>query len=170
MQWKKLGKFLLTCFVVSFLILIGYKINESRANKLDPNRALKYFPKNQTVEATFTIDLKVIGSGSYGSPSISATFISKNETNSMRCSTTQGRKTETPCKMTMQLIHDRHDGDEVIVEINRMFALAKPNERQMLYRKYKLANNTVVENDSWTDPNGYGNGTVSLRVGPKTSP
>lgn len=163
MKWKKLRNHLLILIAAIAVILIGYNISVSRAKKLNPESELKYNPTNPMVGAMFTVEVKVIGSHTYGSPSVEVFYTSNKKTVRQFCSTTQGRPNETGCQFVQGL--NRYDGDEVIIEIHRMFALAKPSERMMLRRKYTIVRNTVLEKDTFTDPNGFGNGSVSLRVG-----
>lgn len=163
MNWKKLkqdlqksGKLLVwvAAAVVVWLAFGELKQGNAAPPKHDPNA---------TLVCVHIITEIVVA----GSPGLELVIEKPGEFFADRtpCSTTISTRPETGCRITRKMF--ARDGDELIVNINRLFAAESNNGRNMFRVLYPIVagKGTAPQNESFVDPNGQGHGTVHVAVG-----
>lgn len=163
MQWKKLFTHLgiviaiLAVFFGLRFLIRGMEA-EAAAKELP---AIAPIPSGVPVGVTILTEVKL-----NGSPSVGIVYATKKDKNliPITCSTTQGKNKQTGCNFRHRL--NGNEGDQITIEVYRAFALANAEQRLMLRRIYDLPKKgNAITNDPFTDPKGFGNGTVTIQSG-----
>lgn len=159
MEWKLVGR---DAKIVLAVIGLGYLIigasTEGKAENKTPSSK-----KSDAWVCVHVVTEVVVA----GSPALELIVKQPDDLIGDRqpCSTMAAGRPESGCYMTAKVLV--HDGDDLTVEINRLFATDTSEGRNMFRATYPIVagKGTGAENEGFTDPNGQGHGRVHIAVG-----